>query len=94
MNLKVEVKGINRPELGDEFNNLTEPREKALKKKLVDLVNHHADLKAEKKAMSSALNEQITGAQKKIEAIGETFKKKDIGYLQGAFDPAELDFLK
>lgn len=69
-------------------------KEEKLKRKLVDLINYHSDLKGQKKAMNSSLGEQIKQAQKKIEAIGETIQHKDITKLQGAFEAPELDFLQ
>ncbi len=91
--LKAKIHGIDNPILGDEFGAMTEEREIRLKKKLVELVNHHTELKAEKKAVNGALNEQIKFASKKIDAIAEAVKKKDITVLQDAFKSEEMYFL-
>lgn len=72
---------------------MTDHQIEALKKKLVDVVNHHAALKSEKKAFLGALGEQIKEAAKRIDAIGDAIKKRDITLLSDVFEDGELDYL-
>lgn len=72
---------------------MNEQIQERLKRKLISLVNHVTELKAQKRAFLSATNEQIAGAEKRIVVIGEAFKEGNLKPLFNIFSEDELKFL-